>query len=438
MRTKYLYTWLLLAAMCLFGAGCQTLEEEVSVEDCGVLKVKARSVQTEEAIYPMYLYAFSEEGACASSQVIESSEESMRLVLPAGNYRVVLVAGAGEGYTIPENPSLQDAVLLEDTSGAGTPLLVGMADVAVGAETEARLELTLSYAVAAVKVLLTDIPADVSAVTVTMSSFHSSMALSGEYGGEGCSLVMPCTLDTANVWSTDTCYVFPGNASETVFSIQLKMKDNTVVAYGYTWRDALEAGHPYAITGSYSSGIVLDGSFVLKGWDALTEISFQFGAGNQGDDGEGETPEEPSINLDGVPEVGSIWNGAIVAQVSDADESGADVLLLSLDEWSIVTSQVEELTSGYSVNGMADWRLPTYEEAQLLRNSFSDTNRLALNERIADYDAELVGIDGEERYLCDKSGVYYSFIFAGGTSITKAGSVRAYYTRLVKSCRVTF
>lgn len=87
---------------------------------------------------------------------------------------------------------------------------------------------------------------------------------------------------------------------------------------------------------------------------------------------------------------------------------------------------------------MADWRLPTYEEAQLLRNSFSDTNRLALNERIANYDAELVGIDGEERYLCDKSGVYYSFIFAGGTSITKAGSVRAYYTRLVKSCRVTF
>jgi len=67
MRTKHLYTWLLLAAMCLFGAGCQTLEEDVSVEDCGVLKVKARSVQTEEAIYPMYLYAFSEEGACASS-----------------------------------------------------------------------------------------------------------------------------------------------------------------------------------------------------------------------------------------------------------------------------------------------------------------------------------------------------------------------------------
>lgn len=199
----------------------------------------------------------------------------------------------------------------------------------------------------------------------------------------------------------------------------------------------MEAGRPYSIAGSYSSGIVLDGYFVLKGWDALTEIAFQFGTGKN-EDGTGEDLEEPTIGSEGVPEVGSIWNGAIVAQVSDVDETGADVLLLSLDEWIMVTSQVEEVTADYVVNGLSGWRLPTSEEAQMLRDRFSGASRTELNERIADYDASLMGVDGEERYLCDKSGVCYSFIFAGGTSITKAGTVRTYYARLVKDCRLTF
>lgn len=439
MRGSVLFTWLLLAAMCFGSLGCQSLAEEgLDVQERGVLKVNARSSQDGEAIYPMYLYAFSEDGICASFQQIASSDESMRLELPPGDYRVVLVAGDSDDYVFPENPVLDDAIVLEGKAGADTPLLMGMADVSVGTETESRLELTLSYPVAAVDVSLTDVPSEVSAVTVIMSSFYSMLSLSGEFDEGGYALEMPCTLDTSNAWSTRTHYVFPGNASETVFSIRLKMKDGSEVTYGYTWHDVLEAGHPYSITGSYSSGIVLDGSFVVKGWGERTEILFQFGTGNSGENsGEGET-EVPSVSGESVPEVGSIWNGSIVADVSSTDESGADILLLSLDEWSIVTSQVEELTSGYSVNGLSGWRLPTSEEAQMLRDRFSDTNRLALNERIADYDVELVGLDGEERYLCDKSGVCYSFIFAGGTSITKAGTVRTYYARLVNSCRLSF
>ena len=437
MKLRRFCTWLLMAAMCFLFWGCQTMGEEVDLESCGVLKVKARSAQNEETVYPMYLYAFSEEGICVTSQLMESSEENMRLELPAGKYRIVLIAGVGDDYTVSENPSLDDAIMLGGNSGASTPLSVGMADVVVGSESETRLELTLSYAVSAIEVMLTELPAEVSSVTVTLSSFHSSMTLSGEYGGDGYSLVMPCTLDADNGWSTGTHYVFPGNTSETVFSVQLTMKDNTVVSYGYTWRDIMEAGRPYSIAGSYSSGIVLDGYFVLKGWDALTEIAFQFGTGKN-EDGTGEDLEEPTIGSEGVPEVGSIWNGAIVAQVSDVDETGADVLLLSLDEWIMVTSQVEEVTADYVVNGLSGWRLPTSEESQMLRDRFSGASRTELNERIADYDASLMGVDGEERYLCDKSGVCYSFIFAGGTSITKAGTVRTYYARLVKDCRLTF
>ena len=134
--------------------------------------------------------------------------------------------------------------------------------------------------------------------------------------------------------------------------------------------------------------------------------------------------------------MGTIWNGSIVADVGEADENGVDILLLSLDEWAIYTSQIEELISGYSVNGISGWRIPTYDEAKYLQNSYSGENRFSLNERIAAYDDDCVGLDGEERYLCNKSGVYYTFVFAGGRVISKAGDKTVYYARLVKTYHV--
>jgi len=39
--------------------------------------------------------------------------------------------------------------------------------------------------------------------------------------------------------------------------------------------------------------------------------------------------------------------------------------------------------------------------------------------------------------LCEKSGVYYTFIFAGGRVISKAGTKKSYYVRLVKTYHVS-
>ena len=97
---------------------------------------------------------------------------------------------------------------------------------------------------------------------------------------------------------------------------------------------------------------------------------------------------------------------------------------------------MDEVPSGYSVNGISGWRLPTHNEASILRARFSGNARLELNDLIAEYDDELYGLDGDERYLCTKDDVFYSFKFAGGTSTTKAGDVRSYYVRLVKTYRM--
>lgn len=125
-----------------------------------------------------------------------------------------------------------------------------------------------------------------------------------------------------------------------------------------------------------------------------------------------------------------------MADVGETDESGTEVLLMSLDEWAVLTSEANDAASGYNVNGISEWRLPTYEEAQQLKSVFSDDKRLSLNERIAAYSSGLVGLNGVERYLCLKAGVFYSFAFVGGTNISKAGEKKTYRVRLVKSYRI--
>ena len=40
--------------------------------------------------------------------------------------------------------------------------------------------------------------------------------------------------------------------------------------------------------------------------------------------------------LEGVPEVGAIWNDMIVAGIGEPDETGVDLLLMSMDEWKYI------------------------------------------------------------------------------------------------------
>ena len=179
----------------------------------------------------------------------------------------------------------------------------------------------------------------------------------------------------------------------------------------------------------------------MQDWEGSIDVEFDFGASVESDDTDEEESEEeePDVDLTGVPEIGTIWNGAIVADWGESDETGVELLLLSLDEWDATTSQVDDLLEGYSVNGISDWRLPTHEEAKVLRARFSGDNLVELNELIEAYDSDLYGIaDGEdERYLCMKNDLFYSFRFVGGTTTTKAGEKRYYYVRLVKSFQMS-
>ena len=410
-------------------------DEWLSEEETKPLKIKVRSAENVEIAYPLYLYAFDKNGKLAASQTIDDKEKDMALSLTDDEYQVVALSGVTDDYQLPKDLTLEGEIKLSNIEGADAPLMVGRADVGGSRNEGTMAEIALSYVVAQLNVVLKNVPADVSTVQLSISPLYSSLSMGGEYGGDVQKVKVNCTLGEDGVWSAQPTYIFPGSALETTFSIYFKKTDGTEVTYGYTYKGAPEANHPFNITGSYAEGVIVGGSFEISGWEEAIDVEFTFGA-NAVPGVDEEEPEEPEIDLTNVPEIGTIWNDAIVADIGEADETGVDLLLLSLDEWDATTSQVSDVIEGYSVNGMSDWRLPTHEEAAVLRARFSGDSRLELNDLIEEYDSSLYGVDGEERYLCTKNDVYYSFKFAGGTTTTKAGEKRSYYVRLVKTYRV--
>lgn len=431
--------WLI---VCGLVYSCQQLPEDgevVSDVDEQALRVHVRSAGEAELTYPVRLYAFAGNGKLTASQVMESAKDEMSLSLSQGDFQLVAVSGVSDTYSLPESPTLNDVITLSGTEGADSPLMMGRADVKIGDASEAKADIVLSYVVAELNVTLKDVPSNVSAVQLSLSPLYSALSMGGTYGGTSQKVKVDCTLTSEGVWTAEPVYIFPGSGKETVFSICFKTTDKTEATYGYTFQGIPEANHRFNVTGSYSGGSIIGGDFDVTDWEGTIDVEFTFGANVVPDDkdDDDENAGDSDVTLSGVPEVGTLWNNTIVAGVGEADETGVDLLLMTIDEWEATVSQVDGVLSSYSTNGISDWRVPTHEEAAELRSRFSGSRRVELNELIAEYNETKCGLsDGEnERYLCLKNGAYYSFRFVGGTSTTKAGEKRSYYLRLVKTYR---
>ena len=437
MKTLKYIIWVIIC--CLTIVSCQQLPEDNEWTDSNegqTLAVKFRSAENVEIIYPLYLYAFNKSGKLAASQTIDTKEKNMALSLSEGDFQIVAISGISDDYQVPQNPSLEDAIVLSNTEGADVPLMMGKADIGISRSEGKTAEIALSYVVAQLNVNLKNVPSDVSKVQLSLSPLYSSLSMGGEYGGDTQKVKVNCTRNEDDTWSAQPTYIFPGSGKETTFSIYFKKEDGTEFTYGYTYKGAPESNRPFNITGNFADGIIIGGSFDITDWEEAINVEFTFGANVLPDNEEGEEKEdELEIDLTNVPEVGTIWNDMIVADIGEADETGVSLLLMSLDEWEVTADQAGDVSSNYSVNGVSGWRLPTHEEAALLRARFSGAGRLELNELIEEYDPELYGLaNGErERYLCLKDELYYSFQFISGTTTTKAGEKRTYYVRLVKT-----
>ena len=430
-----LFLCLMLHIVCSSCVNTIPYEEEIPTSQ-SKLDIFARSSATLN--YPIQVYAFDAEGKYASGQSIASTSEVLSLNLSAGSYRIVALSGAtDDAYILPEASTLTATIAMKSGNYATTsPLMIGSADVTL-TDQAAKVDITLNYKVTSITTALSGVPTDADAVSIRFSSFAETVGLDGTSSGSSF-VEVPCAKQLDGTWTHPELYTFAGSEAQTVLSISITSGVKTQT-YGYTYAAPLKAAIPFVLQGAYAGGIVINGDIIAGEWGTPVAIEFPFGpnGGGGGTDPDPDPDPDPELPAIEIPAVGTMWNGCLVALVSNATTTSADLLLFSPDEWTgLPAASAPAAVAAYKHNGWTDWRIPTQDEAKLLKSTFGMKGTFdKANKALVEAELSPLSNADDIRYLCNEG--LHSYRFDYGSSVTAAGDKRTYNMRAVRAMHIT-
>lgn len=390
---------------------------------------------TSHAQYPATVCVYGEEGGYTHMSTFDNANDTLRLTLPRGRYRLVALSGTA-CYHLPTDYALHSVISQNEALLPTSPLLMAQADVTLSSAT-ATAALPLVPQAASLSFTATGVPSRATQVHATLSTLYTAVTLGGEWQS-----ALPVTFPLVRndlQWSTTrSYYLFPSRSSNLVLTLQV-MVDGSTEYYSYHLPQHLDAGYDYNVQVSLAQG-VLSPSIVISG---------------EGND----LPSADTLTVSDFPtSAPSLWHGLVLAHMSMLSADRADILLISANEWDEVSSaysadptnavsiarQYTEMcdinlspsTLPNATSGLVtQWHIPTPDQATLLRSLYTDAQAYMLNAQLASI--QMPGITATdlnghpERYLCTDGQQTYSFA-AGSTSISKAGTKATYRLRLVK------
>lgn len=423
--------------------------------------------------YPIHVYAFSASGALLAQQDLQPTESSgIQMTLPQGSQcRLVAVAADESVYDLPERPTLSSVITMKAPTlssdysptsqdlaqgfSTSSPLQMGWADLVLSGNS-ATASIQMYYQVASINVSITNFPAQCEAAYISVTTPQSGITFGGSPSGTQTARIPLNPL----TWSTGEVYVFPTTGNQTNFTIAYNDAEGEVYA-SVSYLSPLKAGTPYVLNGTCISGdLQVTGSVTSSTWNAPVNLDFAFSPDSptviQGDDnssgnGEPSTPgDENTYTVTSIPTAPCLWEGHIVASSTpDEDGQAATLLLMSLrDEGGLTSafntsSPTTAFTTAqeYAEYAIASWRIPTEEEATILRNAYvGDPDKMdALIEEAQGSAVVLTDDKGNNlRYLCADAEKTFSFKQGSSyNSIKSAGAtVKTYRLRLVTTVRV--
>ena len=405
------------------------------------LKVSTRAV-TGQATYPIDVLAYDMGGNLASRQTLQNAEESISMQLAEGIYHITALSGHTQ-YLTPSDYSLStDRIFVPEVGYAQQPLMMGGADVVLSSGSNS-VNLVMTYRVASLQLDLANVPAEVTAVKVSVSPQFGAIDLKGTLSGTS-STNLSCRKQ-GNLWSCGPVYIFPGSGSTTTLTLSLTDNEGQQ-SFSYQLAEPLEAAVPYSIHGTYVTAEVprIEGMLTIEGWQSERSISFDFGTGSSAGSGGNSSGYVPTIAVNALPQPGSAWLGHAVALRFNESATEADLLLWALTEFNNVhapaaagyETEMATIANSYTEGDLTHWTVPTESEARQLKETygghFDDFN--AVIEIMGGSLITVSTASNNARYLCE-SGTK-TFNFAENGSLTTAGTSVKYRLRMVKKVHV--
>ena len=367
------------------------------IEDVGngqvknsVLQVRTRSGGSSgdaaTVAYPVTVYVFAGD-ECRAVQTIGDEGQTLNIPLVEGTYSVYAVGGASTSdYVLPtmDDATVTSAIALCKGHEHGDLMAASATAMLVDGGTN-----TVTLGMTRKTMLIQDvtikkIPTAATAVSVTIAPLWQSLTVGGTYSTmNGSNTIGLTRQEDGRTWqNAASAYLLPPSSQPASVSVNITI-GGTTKTYTYSCSDQLEAGYKINIDGTYTEaiGVNLTGTITGATWLGERMISFEFdesGSSTVDDDnGGGNGNNEAPDNTEDIPAVGSTYQGCYVLASTVADDGQwAELTLLSPNETTIgkayndasfighpevLEALIDEKLAEADVDGISDWRLPTYD-----------------------------------------------------------------------------
>lgn len=365
-----------------------------------VLQVRTRaggSADEATVAYPVTVYVFQGE-ECQAVQTIGDEGQTLNIPLVEGTYSVYAVGGASAlDYVLPDadDATVTSAIALKEGKTHGDLMAASAAAMLTDGGTN-----TVTLGMTRKMMLIQDvtikkIPTAATAVSVTIAPLWQALNVSGTYSTtNGSSTISLTKQEDGRTWqNAASAYLLPPSSQPASVSVNITI-GGTTKTYTYSCSDQLEAGYKINIDGTYTEavGVNLTGTITGAMWLGERTISFEFDEnGSSAVDYDNDSSGDNNGNTIGdLPAVGSIYQGCYVLASTVADDGqSAELTLLSPNETTIgkayndasfighpevLEALIDEKLAEADVDGISDWRLPTYDELNSIYASLDAIN----------------------------------------------------------------
>ena len=368
-----------------------------------VLQVRTRaggSAYDEATVsYPVTVYVFRGD-ECRAVQTIGDEGQTLNIPLTEGTYSVYAVGGASASdYVLPDasDALTSSAIALREGNEHGDLMATSATVMLVDGGTN-----TVTLGMTRKTMLIQDVtikkvPTAATAVSVTIAPLWQALTVSGTYSTmNGSSTIALTKQEDGRTWQNSaSAYLLPPSSQPASVSVNITV-GGTTKTYTYSTSNELEAGYKISIEGTYTEavGVALTGTIEGATWLGERTIRFEFdesgSSANEGDDsGSNENNGTPG-NAEDFPAVGTTYQGCYVLKSIVADDGqSAELTLLSPNETTIgkayndasfighpevLEALIDEKLAEADVDGISDWRLPTYDELNAIYTALDAIN----------------------------------------------------------------
>ncbi len=317
---------------------------------------------------------------------------SASVKLPQGAYTLCALSPSDlSHFQFPATPSPTSVISQAEGQAMGD-LLMASATASLGDGESKTVNLELERKVLELStVTISQMPDEVTAVTVSVAPFYSGIRFNGSYVEESPLTYTFALAESATdgVWEAAPHQLaFPSKGVPTI-TVTFTRGETGSSSYTYTAENALTANNRYNISGTYTEplGVTLEGAITLQAWTTdPSTIPFDFDESNAiSDSGSGGSgTDDPNAGSGGsdnteAPVAGQLYKGCYVVSVNETNRTA--VLLSPTEKNGFADGNndwkgyIESIVSNWpSVDGVTGaWRIPTLDEVKAFSSTVNST-----------------------------------------------------------------